>query len=316
MEKLTTDKREQFGIFMRRYGILLVLLLLIAVFFTTSPTFRTYQNMMNIMRQVSINGIIAMGLTYVILTGGIDLSGGSLVAVAGVVLGSILTHDPTWIAPAILAAIAVCALFGLLNGFMVAKANIPPFIVTLAAMTMARGFAYVYSDGRPFTLSSEGFRVIGSGYMPMVIFLTVTGILWILLAKTKFGRHTYATGGNLKGARASGVKTVRTIVSVYVMSAVLAGIAGVVLASRINSGQPAVGIGFETDAIAATVIGGTSMTGGSGRISGTLIGVLIIGVLNNGLNLWNVSSYYQQIIKGAIILLAVFFDMRSKKATT
>lgn len=311
--KQQRERRLNTGELFRKYGILMVLILLFLIFFCASETFRTPKNMVNILRQVSINGVIAVGMTYVIMTGGIDLTVGSLVAVSGVVAGSILVVHPTWVIPAVLAAIFVCALFGVLNGIMVSRAKVPAFIVTLSAMTMGRGFAYVYSDGKPYTLASESFSKIGSGYTPIIIFLLIVVILHILLAKTKFGRYIYATGGNIKAANASGVKVNRIITQVYILSAVLAGIAGILLASRTNSGQPAVGVAYETDAIAATVIGGTSMAGGSGRITGTFIGVLIIGILNNGLNLLDVSSYYQQIIKGIIILVAVCFDMKNKK---
>lgn len=299
--------------FARKYGILLVLIIMWMIMLIVSPTFRTADNAINILRQVSVNGIIAIGMTYVIMTGGIDLTVGSLIAVSGVVAGSILVAQPTNIAGAIVTALVICALFGAFNGFLVAYMDVPAFVATLAGMTIARGFAYVYSDGKPYTLASDGFRFIGKGYTPIIIFLVILFVAHIILKKTKFGRYIYATGGNIKAANASGVKTKRVLMKVYIIGGVLAGISGIVLASRTNSGQPAVGVGYETDAIAAAVIGGTSMTGGIGTIGGTLIGILIIGTLNNGLNLLNVSSYYQQIIKGLIIVGAVCFDIRSKK---
>ena len=196
-------------------------------------------------------------------------------------------------------------MFGAMNGFFVAYMEVPAFVATLAGMTIARGFAYVYSDGKPYTLNSPNFRIIGQGMAPIIIFLVILLICHIMLSKMKFGRYIYATGGNIKAAEASGVNTRKILIKVYVLAGILSGIAGIVLASRTNSGQPAVGTGFETDAIAAAVIGGTSMTGGIGTIPGTLVGILIIGTLNNSLNLLNVSSYYQQIIKGIIILGAV-----------
>ena len=296
----------------RKYGILLVLILMWVVMIIVSPTFRTVENALNILRQVAVNGVLAIGMTYVIMTGGIDLTVGSLIAVSGVVTGSLLVANPNNIAVAVLAGILVCAVFGLMNGVFVAYANVPPFIATLAGMTIARGFAYVYSDGKPYTLASEGFRNIGKGNTPTYIFLAIIILAHFILAHTKFGRYIYATGGNRKAAEASGVKVKRVLVRVYVISGILAGVAGIILASRTNSGQPAVGTGYETDAIAATVIGGTSMSGGIGHMWGTLVGILIIGTLNNSLNLLDVSSYYQQIIKGAIILGAVCFDLISK----
>lgn len=299
--------------FFKKFGILFVLIALWAILLAVSPTFRTIENAINILRQVAVNGIIAIGMTFVIMTGGIDLTVGSLIAVSGVVTGSLLLANPSNVVFAVLAGIVVCGLLGAMNGAFVAYADVPPFVATLAGMTIARGFAYVYSNGKPYTLASEGFRPIGKGYAPIIIFLVILLIAHIILSKMKFGRYIYATGGNQRAAMASGVKVKRVLIWVYILSGILAGISGIVLASRTNSGQPAVGMGYETDAIAAAVIGGTSMTGGIGTIGGTLIGILIIGTLNNGLNLLNVSSYYQQIIKGLIILGAVCFDIFSKK---
>lgn len=306
--------RSKFNMeFARKYGILIVLVVMWILLMIVSPTFRTTKNAVNILRQVSINGIIAIGMTFVIMTGGIDLTVGSLVAAAGVVSGSILVANPSNVLLAVAAGIVVCALFGAMNGFFVAYMEVPPFVATLAGMTIARGFAYVYSDGKPYTLASEGFSLIGKGMAPIAIFVLILIISHLFLSKMKFGRYIYAVGGNVKAAEASGVKVKHILMKVYILSGVLTGIAGIVLASRTNSGQPAVGMGYETDAIAAAVIGGTSMTGGIGTIPGTLVGILIIGTLNNGLNLLDVSSYYQQIIKGLIILGAVCFDIMSKK---
>ncbi len=301
--------------FARKYGILIVLIVMWILLLAVSPTFRTVTNAVNILRQVSVNGIIAIGMTFVIMTGGIDLTVGSLVAVVGVVTGSILVQNPQNVVLAVLAGIVVCALFGAMNGFFAAYMGVPPFVATLAGQTIARGFAYVYSDGKPYTLASDGFSVIGKGMAPIIIFIVILVLCHIILSKMKFGRYIYASGGNPKAAEASGVRVKYVLMKVYILSAVLSGIAGIVLASRTNSGQPAVGTGYETDAIAAAVIGGTSMTGGTGTIPGTLIGILIIGTLNNGLNLLDVSSYWQQIIKGLIILGAVCFDIISKKVS-
>ena len=301
--------------FARKYGILIVLIVMWVLLMAVSPTFRTATNAVNILRQVAVNGIIAIGMTFVIMTGGIDLTVGSLVAVAGVVSGSILVANPDNVVLAVAAGILVCALFGAMNGFFAAYMGVPPLVATLAGQTIARGFAYVYSDGKPYTLASDGFSMIGKGMAPIIIFIVILAICHIMLSKMKFGRYIYAVGGNPKAAEASGVRVKYILMKVYILSGVLAGIAGIVLASRTNSGQPAVGTGYETDAIAAAVIGGTSMTGGIGTIPGTLIGILIIGTLNNGLNLLDVSSYWQQIIKGLIILGAVCFDIVSKKVS-
>lgn len=312
MEKMKKITGAEFA---RKYGILMVLVIMSTILVCVSPTFRTIDNAVNILRQVSVNGIIAIGMTFVIMTGGIDLTVGSVIAVAGVIAGSILVKNPNHVAVAVLAALMASGLFGAVNGFFVAYMKVPAFVATLAGMTMARGFAYVYSNGKPYTLASESFSRIGKGLAPILIFLSVVIVAHIVLSKMKFGRYIYAAGGNMKAAEASGIRVKRILMKVYIMAGMLAGIAGVVLAARTNSGQPAVGVGYETDAIAAAVIGGTSMTGGVGTIGGTLIGILIIGVLNNGLNLLNVSSYYQQILKGLIIVGAVCFDLRSKKSS-
>lgn len=261
--------------FARKYGILIVLIVMWVLLMAVSPTFRTATNAVNILRQVAVNGIIAIGMTFVIMTGGIDLTVGSLVAVAGVVSGSILVANPDNVVLAVAAGILVCALFGAMNGFFAAYMGVPPFVATLAGQTIARGFAYVYSDGKPYTLASDGFSMIGKGMAPIIIFIVILAICHIMLSKMKFGRYIYAVGGNPKAAEASGVRVKYILMKVYILSGVLAGIAGIVLASRTNSGQPAVGTGYETDAIAAAVIGGTSMTGGIGTIPGTLIGILI-----------------------------------------
>ena len=299
--------------FARKYGILFVLVAMWVILLAVSPTFRTTTNAINILRQVSVNGILALAMTFVIMTGGIDLTVGSLVAVVGVVTGSLLVENPENVVMAILAGVVICMLFGAMNGFFVAYMGVPPFVATLAGQTIARGFAYVYSDGKPYTLASDGFRFIGKGMAPIIIFVVLLIACHVVLSKMKFGRYIYAVGGNVKAAEASGVKVKGVLMKTYILSAFLAGVAGIVLASRTNSGQPAVGVGYETDAIAAAVIGGTSMTGGIGTIPGTLVGILIIGTLNNGMNLLDVSSYWQQIVKGIIILGAVCFDIVSKK---
>lgn len=297
----------------KKYMIVLVLLAMWIFMFAVEPSFRSWTNAMNIFRQVSIKGIIALGMTFVILLGCIDLTVGSLVAVSGVVAGSILVKNPDMVVPAILAAVAVCALFDLLCGFFIAKLDVPPFIATLAGMTAARGIAYVYSNGTPYILKSEAFKEIGKGYVPIIIFLALAVLMHIILSKTKFGRHIYAVGGNAAAAAASGVKVAKIKMIVYAISGALTGIAGIVLASRTNSGQPAVGTGYETDVIAAVAIGGTSMNGGVGTIFGTCIGMLIIGTLQNGMNLLGVSSYWQDVVKGVIIIGAVCFDTLSHR---
>ncbi|MEF9972750.1 MAG: ABC transporter permease [Clostridia bacterium] len=300
-----------------RFGLLIVIIIMLVGMSFASPVFMTYGNIINILRQVSLNGILAVGLTFVILTGGIDLSVGSLVAVSGVIVGNMLLsgHGVLW---SIVVSISASLAFGLFNGLMIAYCGLPPFIATLAGQTIGRGFALVYSDGKPFAVSNEAFKAIGKGSfwgipIPIWILLVVCLVAAVVLNYTTFGRHVYAFGGNRNATKLAGVKTRVVELMVYVISALMAGIVAIILAARISSGQPTAGEGYELDAIAAVAIGGTSMSGGVGTLSGTVLGFIIIGILSNSLTLLNVSSFYQQIVKGAIILIAVFLDMRSKR---
>ena len=302
----------------RKYGLILALLLGVVILSIISDAFLTFNNLMNVLRQVSINGILAVGMTLVILTAGIDLSIGALMAVAAVIAASIVAQNPDAVFPALLAAIAASSLLGGVSGVMSTKLNVAPFIATLAMMTIARDIPLIYTNGRPITIQSEAFKYLGQGYIgpvpvPVVIFALVTAIFSFILYKTKFGRYIYAVGGNENAAHVSGIRVHRVKIWVYIINGALAGLAGALLASRISSGQPNSGLGYELDAIAAVVIGGTSLFGGRGSMLGTIVGVLIIGVINNGLNLLNVSSYWQQIIKGLIIAGAVIMDQRTKR---
>jgi len=303
--------------FLGNAGMLIGLLILGAFFALLSPAFLTTSNLLNVLRQISINAIIALGMTLVVLTGGIDLSVGSVVAASGSFMVSLMVWGVP-MAVALPAGLALGALIGLFNGFVIARGNLPPFIVTLAMMVMARGLAYVYTDGRPTRYDDPAFSYIGNGYLgplpvPIVIMIVWFAFCWILLNRTRFGRHVYAIGGNREAARFSGIKIPRTITIVYVISGFSAALSGVILAARMSSGQPIAGQGFELDAIAAVVLGGTSLAGGKGTLAGTMIGALIIGVLNNGLNLIHVSFYYQLIIQGAVILAAIYLDSISGK---
>src|SRR5262245_34583257 len=284
-----------------------------------SPDFLTVGNVMNVMRQVSINALIAFGMTLVILLGGIDLSVGSILAVSSVLTAMLMNagYDPVL---ATLVGILAGAVMGSINGLIVAKGKVAPFIATLGMMTALRGVSLVLTNGSPITcFSSEFFAMLGGGYLaglipvPVVWMLAMFALFWFVLTKTVFGRHVYATGGNAEAAKLSGVKTDRVQIGVYVLSGAMAAMAGVILTSRLNSAQPTAGVGYELDAIAAVVVGGTCLRGGRGWIFGTLVGALLIGVLNNGLNLMGVSSFYQQVIKGAVILLAVLLDRGGKK---
>lgn len=319
------ESKELFKSYMRSYALFAVFMIMVIVLSVISPTFMTAKNVINIFRQISINGILAIGMTFVIILGGIDLSIGSLCAIAGVVSAIILEQAPGIPVIAILAGIFASCLLGAAVGFMVSGCKIAPFIATLAMLTIARGIALVIADGVPHTIKDPFYVSLGNGYLwqtsspdqvsiptPVLIFVIVAIISSIILYKTKFGRYVYAVGGNEQATRASGVNVGRIKMLVFVFNAALCGIAGTVLAGRITSGQPVAATGYELDAIAAVIIGGASLVGGSGKISGTILGALIIGVLNNGLVLMGVSSYYQQIIRGVIIAAAVILDQRTK----
>ena len=267
--------------------------------------------------RVSTNAIIAVGMTFVILTGGIDLSVGSTVAISGAFAASIIKSTNNVFLAIIVAGI-VGIVIGLINGLLISKGKLQAFIATLATMTIFRGVTLVFTNGTPISKLSESFVNIGNGKLgfipiPVVITVIVFIIAVYVLTQTRFGRYLYALGGNEDSARLSGINTNKIKTLVYVISGFASSIAGVIIASRIGSASPNAGTGFELDAIAAVVIGGTSLAGGEGRITGTLIGALIIGVLNNGLNLMNISPFYQSIVKGLVILIAVLLDKKSRK---
>lgn len=283
----------------------------------TSPAFRTLSNVENILQQISVNGIMAVGMTLVIITAGIDLSVGSVLALSAVVATSFAHPGEHALIVPMALGILVGLACGTVNGILIAKKKLAPFIVTLGMMTIARGLALVYTSGRPVINLSDSYNEIGGGSFgpipfPALIFFGVILMGVFILHFTRFGRYVYAVGGNELAAKVSGVNTDLVLVGVYALAGALAGVAGIVLSSRITSGPPATGAGSELDAIAAVVIGGTSLSGGIGSIANTIVGVLIIGVMNNGLDLLNVSSYWQQVVKGLIIVLAVLLDRKSK----
>lgn len=300
-------------------GILIGLAVLVVIISIMNNDFLTTQNLLNVLRQTSTNMFIAIGMTLVIILAGIDLSVGSIMAMAGVITGGLIAFDgvPMWLA--VLAGLLVGVIFGAVNGYFTAYKYLPSFIVTLATMNIARGVAYVYTDGKPIRVMSDEFNFIGSGYlggvipMPVIYMIIIVIITSLIMNKTKLGRHMYAVGGNQEAARFSGINTKRVQLFAFTLSGFLAAFSGIVLASRMFSGQPTAGTGAELDAIAAVVLGGTSMTGGSGRIGGTVIGTLIIGILSNGLNLMGVNSFWQYIVKGLVILIAVYVDVAKKR---
>lgn len=310
------NKKKSVGDIIQEYGAFLALIILVVGISIVSPEFRTGNNFLSLLRQSSINGLIAFGMTGVILTGGIDLSVGSVLALTTALCAGLITAGiPAGIA--MLAAVILGAVFGLVSGFMVTKGRLQPFIATLITMTVYRGVTMIYTDGKPISGLGDSFilKFIGKGTIfgipfPAILFLVIFGVLFFVYNKTTLGRRVYATGSNSKCAQLVGVNIDRTKLFVYGLSGVLSALAGLILLSRLNSAQPTLGSGYELDAIASVALGGTSMNGGRGKITGTLIGVLIIAVLNNGLNILGVSSYYQDVVKGIVILVAVLSDRK------
>ncbi|MER2106149.1 MAG: ABC transporter permease [Solibacillus sp.] len=302
-------------------GILIGFIALCVVISLINPNFLTSNNLLNVLRQTSTNLYLALAMTMIIIIGGIDLSVGSIMAVTGVATTMLIATYDVSVGLAVLAGLLVGVLFGALNGYVSATTIIPPFIITLATMNIARGAAYVLTDGKPVRVMSDSFNSIGSGYIggvlpaPVLYLIILLVICYLIMNKTKLGRYMYAVGGNPQAAKFSGINIKRVKFFAYTFSGLMAGIAGIVLASRMFSGQPTSGEGAELDAIAAVVLGGTSMTGGYGRIGGTVIGALIIGVLSNGLNLVGVSSFWQYVVKGLVILIAVYADVLKRRNT-
>jgi inositol transport system permease protein len=299
-----------------RFGLVLALIVISIVLALLRPQFLAPGNLINVARQISLNGILAVGVTYVLLTGGVDLSLGSLVALTGVIAAS-FAHPGNWpvLVPIGMGVLAGTAC-GAVNGLVISQGRVAPFIVTLGMMTIARGLALVISGGKPVSNLSPSFTRLGGDLLgfpiPLLILVFVAAISAVFLANLRLGRYIYAVGGNEDAARAAGLNVRAIKLFAYTICGALAGLAGVVLAARITTGQPNAGIAYELDAIAAAVIGGTSLSGGVGGVGGTLLGALLMGVINNGLDLLNVSSYYQQIVKGMIIVGAVWLDKRQR----
>jgi len=318
----TALTRTTFRQLLRQYGIMLVFVLECLIFALWTEYFFTVPNILNVVNQIVIYGIIAVGMTFIIITGGIDLSVGSVVAIVGVVTGLILRIEALpasmLVLMAILAALLIGFLNGALSGWVITRFNLAPFIITLAMMTVCRGGAMLLSGGLSIGNLPREFAWLGRGHlgiipMPVIIMLVVFVAGQLLLSQTTFGRYVYAIGGNEEATRLSGVKTRRVKFWVYALAGGLTALSGVVLTSRLGAGVPNSGLMYELYVIASVVVGGTSLSGGSGRISGTFFGVLIIGVLYNGLNLMNVSSYWQQVILGLVIVAAVLLDNYLKR---
>jgi len=316
--------------YISEYAAFIALVLLVIVLGCISPEFRTASNFLNLLRQAAFNGLIAFGMTCVILSDGIDLSVGSTFALSAIVCAEMLVGG-TPASVAILAALIVGTALGTVSGLLVTKGRLQPFIATLITMTAYRGLAMIITDGKPISrlaasIENESgsflFKVLGKGNLvggpndivripiPAIILVLALVIFWFMLTKTTFGRKIYATGSNAKCANLVGVNTAKTKIIVYAISGFMAALAGLMMISRVDSAQPTLGDGYELDAIAAVALGGTSMSGGRGKISGTFAGVLIIAVLNNGLNILGVSTYYQEVIKAIVILIAVLSDRK------
>ena len=310
--------QHDLGMFMKRYGIVFIMILMVVILLFSSPNFGTTNNILNVLSTVALNGVLALGMVFVITAGGIDLSIGSMLALASTTIGVVLQLTGNN-ALACVAAVMACGILGLLNGVLVAGFNMFPFVVTLASQLVIRGLGYVISGGYSFALANSSFAQIGLGKVadiipyPILILAAVSVISYILMHQTRFGRYVYAVGGNINAARASGVNIFWTRTMTFVISGIFAGIAGIIMTARINAAQPNIGVGYETDAIAACVIGGTSFAGGVSTIPGTLVGIVIIGLIYNGMNLLHVESYWQMIVKGLLILGAVMMDMALNK---
>ena len=300
-------------------GILVVLFLICVIVTLATDKFLTFSNIISVLRQISINAFIALGMAMIIILGHIDLSVGAIVAMSGTLTVGMIVNQGLPIPVAILLGLILGLVVGLVNGFIVSVFRLPAFIITMATMNIASGIAYVYSGGQATRITDDFFIAIGTGYLfnviplPVVYMVILIAVFSFLLSQTKFGTYVYAIGGNREAARLSGVPIKKVEITVFVLSGLLSAFAGLVLCSRMYSGQPSVGSGYEMDAIAACVLGGISMSGGKGRISGTVIGALVIGVISNGLNLIGVSSYIQLIVKGLIIIVAVLIDSQKDR---
>ncbi|MFY9902518.1 MAG: ribose ABC transporter permease [Trichococcus sp.] len=304
---------------LNKLGPLLALVVLVIFVTIMNPSFMSPTNLLNLLRQVSTNALIAFGMTFVIITGGIDLSVGSTLALSSALMAGLIASGLNPVL-AMGVGLVLGAFLGACNGVMITKGKMAPFIATLATMTIYRGLTLVYTDGNPITGIGDSFifKYMGRGYLfgipfPVVVMLIFFGVLYVLLHKMTFGRKTFALGGNEKAAFIAGIKSDRIKIAIYSISGLMAAVAGIIITSRLNSAQPTAGNAYEMDAIASVVLGGTSLSGGRGRLVGTLIGALIIGTLNNGLNLLGVSSFYQQVVKGVVIIIAVLLDRKNKK---
>lgn len=314
----TTKPTNSLVEILRRYSVFLILIGIGLIFAFGSERFLTTSNLLNVALQTSIVAIVAIGMTFTILTAGIDLSVGSVMALCGALAAGLAVRQEMGTFPAILIALAVGGLIGAVNGLLIVKGKMPPFVATLAMMAVARGITLVYTEGRPISGIDEQFTALSSAEvlgitMPVIIMLVVLLIAYLTLRYTKFGNYVYSTGGNEEISRLAGIKTQWVTLWVYVISGVTAALGGVLLVARLWSAQPNAAVGAELDAIAAPVLGGVSLFGGVGSVVGTVVGAFILGILSNGLNLMGVPSFYQQVIKGVVLILAIVLDLLTKR---
>jgi ribose transport system permease protein len=302
----------------RRYSVFLILLAIALAFALNTPRFLTPSNLLNVALQTSIIAIVAIGMTFVMLTAGIDLSVGSVMALCGALAAGLAVGQGLGTFGGIAVALLAGAAVGVVNGLLVVQGRMPPFVATLAMMAVARGLTLVYTQGRPIAGIDETFRFLGSNDLlgfpvPVAILVAVLVVAWLVLRYTRFGNYAYATGGNEEVSRLAGIRTHWVKLSAYAISGLTAAVGGVLLVARLWSAQPNAAVGLELDAIAAPVLGGVSLFGGVGSVAGTVVGAFILGILSNGLNLMGVPSFYQQVIKGAVLILAVMLDIFTKR---
>lgn len=314
-EKTAAMKAQQRKNFIAKYGSLAALILMVIIISLIKPRFISFINVRNMLRLASINGLLAVGMTFVCLTGGIDLSVGAVMGCAGMYsayFAQVAMDQPAIVAVAI--GVAMGFAIGVFNGVCVAYLKVPAFVGTLGSMSIAKSLTFLLTDAKPIPKLSESFKFIGGGMVadvlpiPIVIFAIILAVCFLLLYKTRYGRYVFAVGGNANAARVSGINTKKIIASVYILSGVLSALAGVITSARVTSGVTNTGEGYETDAIAMVVIGGTSLAGGKGRLWGTVVGILLMICLSSGLDMLGVGAYYQMMVKGFVVILAVMLD--------
>ena len=313
-KKILGMDQDQFSMFLGKYGISVVLLIMVVIVAIIQPRFVAPTNLLNILTQISINGLIAFGMCLVITTGGIDLTVGAQLALVSCILGQLVGNQGMNPVLACIIGVAVAGFFGFLNGVLISKFDLFPFVVTLSMQLITRSLAQIISDGKAISMAADGFRNIYSGYagpipLPIIYLFVVAVIMYFVMHWTRFGRYIYAVGGNVNAATASGVNVFWTRTMCYTISGILSGLAGIIITSKTGSAQSNIGVGYETDAVAACVLGGTSFAGGISTAPGVVIGAVIIGCIYTGMNFLRIGSYYQSLAKGLIIIGAIMLDM-------